>query len=66
MKKLTIIDKGEKDSYENLIKTHFSHIEDQQSECSSSKLQIKNNIINIKFKGQLEDEENDEYIIDGL
>ena len=48
-----------------MVKTHFSHIEDQQSECSSSKLKIQNNISNIKFKGQ-QDEENEDYIIDGL
>ena len=65
MKKLTITDKGASDSYESLVKKHFSHIEDQQSECSSSKLKIQNNITNIKFKG-VTDEDNEDYIIDGL
>jgi len=65
MKKLTITDKGASDNYESLVKKHFSHIEDQQSECSSSKLKIQNNITNIKFK-EISDENNEDYIIDGL
>jgi DNA-directed RNA polymerase beta' subunit len=66
MKKIVISDKGKnkKENYHDIMKTHFEHIEDEESECSASKLKILNNVMNIKFFS--EEEVDDDYDPEGF
>jgi DNA-directed RNA polymerase II subunit RPB1 len=65
MKKIVISDKGKnkKENYHDIMKTHFEHIEDEESECSASKLKILNNVMNIKYS---EEEVDDDYDPEGF